>query len=97
VSGLHCKPGMKPHRFFQPAPHAVALYGVAVFFGNGKTNAGLCLGQCTIERFNEEKVPPALFTCAYGKKLRPALQPPDSLIWLCIRHSPAIAIGHIRP
>jgi len=32
-----------------------------------------------------------------GKKLRPALQPPDSLIWLCIRHSPAIAIGHIRP
>jgi hypothetical protein len=68
-----------------------------VLFRYGKADAWLCLGQVAVQRLNEEKVPTALFACTDGKKLRPALQPPDSLIWLCIRHSPAIAIGHIRP
>ena len=82
VSGLHCKPRMKPHRLFQAAAHAVPFDRVAMFFGDCKTDACLAVGFLPVEDFEKEEAAPAFFALAYGKKLRAALQPPDSVFLL---------------
>jgi hypothetical protein len=91
VSGLHCNSAMKTHCLFQPAPHAVSFHRVSVFFGNGEADARIGIGLFAIERLDQEEAAPALFSLPNSKKLRPAFQPPDSLFWSIIRHSPAIS------
>ncbi|MBB5575121.1 hypothetical protein GGD50_003750 [Rhizobium paranaense] len=76
---------MKSHSFFQPAPHAVSFDRVAMFFGDGKSNAGFGVGELAVQHFDEEEASPAFFAFADCKKLRPAFQPPDSLCWSFIR------------
>ncbi|MBB2707864.1 UNVERIFIED_ORG: hypothetical protein GGE63_006023 [Rhizobium esperanzae] len=82
VSGLHCKSRMKPHRLFQAAAHAVPFDRVAMFFGDCKTDASLAVGFLPVEDFQKEETAAALFALAHGKKLRAALQPPDSIFLL---------------
>ena len=79
VSGLHCKPRMKPHRLFQAAAHAVPFDRVAMFFGDCKTDTGLAVGFFPVEDFEQEEAAAAFFAFAHGKKLRAAFQPPDSV------------------
>lgn len=97
VSVLHCKPGGLRYGSLQPAAHAIALHRVAMFLGDGKSDAGRLVGQGAIERLDEKEIATALLARSHGKKLRPALQPPDSFgVGSCLRHSPAIVTGPIR-
>ncbi|MBB3351962.1 hypothetical protein FHT70_001882 [Rhizobium sp. BK049] len=73
---------MKPHRLFQAAAHAVSLYGIAMFFGDCETDTRLAVGFLPVEHFEKEESSPAFFALAHGKKLRAALQPPDSVFFL---------------
>ena len=95
VSGLHCKRRIQSYRLFQAAAHAVALDGIAMLLGNGKTDPGLGVGLLAVENLEEEHAALALFAGANGKKLRPAFQPPDSLFLFSVSHSPGL--GQTRP
>jgi hypothetical protein len=92
VSGLHCKCAVETHGLFQPAPHAVSLDRVAMLLCNGESDAGVGIGVLAIECLDQEEAAPALFSLPNSKKLRPAFQPPDSLVWSFILHSPAISV-----
>ncbi|MET3753919.1 hypothetical protein ABID08_001262 [Rhizobium binae] len=73
---------MKPHRLFQAAAHAVPFDRVAMFFGDCETDASLAVGFLPVEDFEKEETSAAFFATAYGKKLRAAFQPPDSIFLL---------------
>ena len=90
VSGLHCNYAVETHGLFQPATHAVSFHRVSMFLGNGKSDARLSLGVLAIQRLDQEEISPALLALPNSKKLRPAFQPPGSLVWSIILHSPAI-------
>ncbi|MGZ2503377.1 hypothetical protein ACVINI_003859 [Rhizobium beringeri] len=70
---------MKPHRLFQAAAHAVPFDRVAMFLGDCKTDACLAVGFLPVEDLEKEDAASAFFALAHSKKLRAALQPPDSV------------------
>jgi len=72
---------MKPHRLFQAAAHTVPFDRVAMFFGDCETDTGLAVGFLPVEDFEKEEAAAAFFALARSKKLRAALQPPDSVFF----------------
>ena len=97
VSGLHCKSRMKPHRLFQAAAHSVPFDCVAMFLGDCKTDASLAVGFLPIKDLEKEEAAAAFFTLARSKKLRAALQPPDSVFLFFGRQFARHLYRAIRP
>ncbi|OAP49380.1 hypothetical protein ATB98_20330 [Sinorhizobium saheli] len=54
VSGFHCKPGGKPHGFFEASAHPVSLDGIAVFLGDGEADPRLAFRIVPVEHFEEK-------------------------------------------
>lgn len=91
VSVLHCKPGRLRHGGLQPAADAIALHRVAMFLGNGKSDARRLVRLVSVEDLKKKGPAAAVFTITHGKKLRPAFQPPDSFFGFRFgRHRPFI-------
>jgi hypothetical protein len=91
VSVLHCKPGGLRYGSLQPAAHAIALHCVAMFLGDGKSDARRLVRLMPVEDLEKEGPAAATFASTHGKKLRPAFQPPDSLVAFSFRrHRPII-------
>jgi hypothetical protein len=88
VSVLHCKSGGGADGLAKTPAHSIALDGVAVLLGDGEADARLFIRLLAVKDLEKKGFAATGFPGSYGKKLRPAFQPPDS-ISLCIsrRHA----------
>jgi len=89
MSGLHCKPGRKPHHFLKPTAHAITLNSVAMLFGDGEACARWFVGRLSVEHFDQNKRPSELFALPATQKLGPTFQPPHSFFLVIRGHLPA--------
>lgn len=90
MSGLHCKPGRKPHHLFKPTAHAITLNSVAMFFSDGEASACWLVGRMPVEHFDQDERPSELFTLPNTQKLGPTFQPPHSFILVVRGRLPAV-------
>jgi hypothetical protein len=74
VAGTHLAAGRKPYHFPQPAPHAVALHGIADLPRHRETNARRAILRAS-KRLQHEGLTGYPVAGRCGSKVRPARQP----------------------
>ena len=77
ATGLHCKRCLQAYSLFETAADAIALHGIALAFGHGKTDARPCLGFASVKNFQQKQGALASLALLNGEKLRTGLQSSD--------------------